>query len=196
MEFHAHANLLLLSASTTFAERMAYFLEKDGFQQWTCLPSIQEGKRWLTEMDVDLLILDAPISGENPVQFAIDLARGKTFDYNIILLASAALYEEQNLYQTERMGIVTFKKPVEPRILMQTIKLLLSMRLKIRKLQSKADKLQQRLEDDHLVSRAKILLVQHLSMCEADAHHYIERKAMDACVKKTQVAKEIIARYE
>lgn len=196
MELEENANLLVLSASKTFATRMGSFLEKEGFSQWLCLSTVREAKRLLTEMDADLLILDAPLPSENVVQFAMDLARNKNFDYGIILVSSAALYEEQNLYQTERMGIVTFKKPVDPRMLMQTAKLLLSMRLKIRKLESKADKLRQKLEDEHLVSHAKILLVEHLKMCESDAHRYIEKKAMDACIKKTQVAKEIIALYD
>jgi response regulator NasT len=74
--------------------------------------------------------------------------------------------------------------------------LLLSFRVKIKKLESKADKLQQKLEDDRLVSRAKILLVERLKMSEQDAHHYIEKMAMDRCVKKTTIANDIIRMYE
>lgn len=195
MEVYEHANLLIISASTKFAEKIGVLFQKEGFLEYTCVRSIGEGKRILIDLDVDLLIIDAPMPLEDATQFAIELARNRSFDYSIIMLANAEIYEK-NLYQAERLGIVTFKKPMDPRLLLQTMRLLLSMHVKIKRLENKADKLRQKLEDDHVISRAKILLVANLKMSEADAHHYIEKRAMDACVKKTKIAKEIIALYE
>lgn len=190
------AKLLFVSASEAFHQRIRELLQKEGISDLLCVPSIQEAKRILIDQDIDLLILDAPLPGENTLQFAVEVARSKFSDYSIIMLTSAALYEKQNLYETERMGIVTFKKPMDPQILLQTLRLLLSMHLKIKTLESKADKLRQNLEDDRLVNRAKILLVAKQNMGEAEAHHYIEKKAMDTCVKKTIIAAEIIRQYE
>ncbi len=191
-----HAKLLFVSASAAFETRIRELLQKEGAVDLLCVPSLREAKHVLIEQDIDLLILDAPLPGENTLSFVMEVARSKFSEYSIILLSSAALYEKQNLYETERMGIVTFKKPIDPQILLQTMRLLLSMHLKIKTLESKADQLRQKLEDDHLVSRAKILLVAKENMSEEAAHHYIEKKAMDTCVKKTVVAAEVIRVYE
>lgn len=195
LKVYAQANILIVSVSKTLVESLNRLLQKEGFEPATAVDGISKAKRILIDDDVDLIIIDVPLAEEDGTQFAIDLASNKSFDYSIIMLTKAKLYE-QNLYQAERMGIVTFKKPLEAHLLIQTIRLLLSFRTKIKKLESKADKLQQKLQDDRLVSRAKIILVEHLKMSEQDAHHYIEKKAMDRCVKKTKVAMDIIHMYE
>ena len=43
--------------------------------------------------------------------------------------------------------------------------------------------------------RAKWLLVSELKMTEPNAHHYIEKQAMDRCVSKREIAEEIIKTY-
>lgn len=195
LETYEHATLLIISASQRFAVQIENLFQKEGFCDYICVETIHQGKRIIIDSDIDLLIIDAPIPSEDATQFAMELARSKSFDYSIIMLANAEIYEK-NLYQSERLGIVTFKKPMDPRLLLQTIRLLLSMHIKIKKLEDKADNLRQKLEDDHVISRAKILLIANLKMTEADAHHYIEKKAMDSCVKKTVIAKKIISTYE
>lgn len=189
------ANLLILSTSPKFEDKIKDIFQKEGFLHHQCVQSIQEAKRLIIDYDVELMIIDAPLPSEDAMSFALKLARNKLFHYSIIMLVNAEMYEK-NLYQAERLGIVTFKKPMDPRLLLQTTRLLLSMRLKIKKLESKADKLKQKLEDDRLINRAKIVLVAKLNMSEAAAHHYIEKKAMDRCEKKTKVASEIIGMYE
>lgn len=195
MERYEDANLLILSTSPKFEDRIQDIFQKEGFLNYQCVQSIQEAKRIIIEFDVELMIIDAPIQSEDAIEFALELARSKLFQYSIIILVNAELYEK-NLYQAERLGIVTFKKPMDSRLLLQTMRLLLSMRLKIKKLESKADKLKQKLEEDRLINRAKIVLVANLSMSEAEAHHYIEKQAMDRCVKKTKIASELIEAYE
>lgn len=45
-----------------------------------------------------------------------------------------------------------------------------------------------------LVNRAKWLLIQQHGMTEAEAHHFIEKQAMDRCVKRKVIAEEIIGK--
>ena len=155
------ANILVISASANVVNRLSEFFKKDGIAPPISADSAGNAKRILIETDFDLVIIDTPLPDEDGAQFAMDLARSQSFEFSIIMLTKADLYE-QNLYQTERMGIVTFKKPSDPRLLLQTIRLLLSFRVKIKKLESKADRLQQKLEDIRLVDKAKFLLVEKL----------------------------------
>ena len=55
--------------------------------------------------------------------------------------------------------------------------------------------LEDKMEEMRLVNRAKWLLISELKMTEGDAHHYIEKRAMDLCVSKKEVAKDIIKIY-
>ena len=56
--------------------------------------------------------------------------------------------------------------------------------------------LKEKVEETKLVSRAKLLLVQKLAFSEEEAHKYIEKRAMDLCVKRSVVAEEIIKTYK
>ena len=51
------------------------------------------------------------------------------------------------------------------------------------------------MEEIRIVNRAKMLLMQNMSMTEQEAHRYIEKEAMDRSMRKTAIAEEIIRRY-
>jgi response regulator NasT len=51
------------------------------------------------------------------------------------------------------------------------------------------------MEEIRIVNRAKWILINELSMSEPEAHRYIEKQAMDRCISKGQIAKEIINTY-
>ena len=53
-----------------------------------------------------------------------------------------------------------------------------------------------KLDDARLINRAKLLLISRLKMSEDEAHRFLERSAMDGCVKLRTVAESIIRTYE
>lgn len=195
LKFDEPVNILTVSATETVVTDLNEMFLKAGFSSPVHVDCVSHAKRTLVDTDFDLVIIDSPLPDEDATQLAIDLSKSQSFDFSIMMLTQVDLYE-QNLYQAERMGIVTFKKPADPHLMLQTIRLLLSFRVQIKKLESKADKLQQKLDDIRLVDKAKFLLVERLKMSEQNAHYYIEKMAMDRCVKKTKIAKELIQMYE
>ena len=70
------------------------------------------------------------------------------------------------------------------------------MRRKVGALEKEASSLQRKMEEIRLVNRAKLVLMEHLNMSEAQAHRYIEKSAMDSCTKRSEVAETIIRTYE
>ena len=62
--------------------------------------------------------------------------------------------------------------------------------------EKEASSLQRKMEEIRLVNRAKLVLMEHLNMSEAQAHRYIEKSAMDSCTKRSEVAETIIRTYE
>ena len=57
-------------------------------------------------------------------------------------------------------------------------------------------KLKSQVETMKLVNRAKILLMQNLRMTESQAHHYLEKQAMDLRKSKYDIALRILNTYE
>ena len=55
---------------------------------------------------------------------------------------------------------------------------------------------ERRRDDALLIDRAKQLLMSCLGMSEAQAHRYIEKCAMDGCVKRREIAVRIILTYD
>ncbi len=51
-------------------------------------------------------------------------------------------------------------------------------------------------EEIRLVNRAKLILIKMRGMTEGEAHRLIVRSAMDRCVRKRQVAQEIVDYHE
>ena len=56
-------------------------------------------------------------------------------------------------------------------------------------------KLKGKLKELKLVDRAKWILIDQLKMSETQAHKYIEKQAMDRCVKREEIAENIIRTY-
>lgn len=70
-----------------------------------------------------------------------------------------------------------------------------STRERLRKNEKRTLTIEEKMEEIRLVNRAKWLLISELKMDEQGAHRYIEKQAMDRCIAKKVVAKEIIKTY-
>ena len=57
-------------------------------------------------------------------------------------------------------------------------------------------KLEQKLEDMKIISRAKLLLIVNSDVSEEEAHKIIEKQAMDMRKSRVEIAKDIIKKYE
>ena len=67
------------------------------------------------------------------------------------------------------------------------------MHYKIQKISSQTIKLKAKMEEIRIVNRAKMLLIEKRGMSEEEAHHYLEKEAMNSGTTKQKVA-EAIAR--
>lgn len=57
---------------------------------------------------------------------------------------------------------------------------------------TKAATLEEKMQEIHIVNRAKLILIEQLKMTEAEAHRFIEKQAMDRCVTRIVIAESII----
>ena len=93
----------------------------------------------------------------------------------------------------QKSGVCVMTWPMEPTILTQTLRNLLLLK---KSMQAQTDQLRSQLQDLKRIQKAKGLLMRQLGMTEQDAHRWIEKAAMDRCVKKREIAETIIRMYE
>ena len=148
-----------------------------------------EARRRVSERVYNIILVD--YAEGNGADFAVDAAESPS---TILLLTPPQLFEEVS-YRVEGYGIITMPNQFDQFYFYNMIKAAIAMQYKVQVLSSKATQLKVKMEEIRLVNRAKMLLMQNMSMTEQEAHRYIEKEAMDRGMRKTAIAEEIIRRY-
>ena len=92
-------------------------------------------------------------------------------------------------------GVLTLSKPTGSAQLNRALRMLCATRERLRQMEQRQLTVEKKMEQIRIVNRAKLLLMQCLSMTETDAHRYIEKQAMNLRLSKSQVAQNIIRTY-
>lgn len=181
--------ILVASASDKMAAVIKDVLPGPQYRDISCVSTMGDAKRMLVSHNYDILIINTPLKDDFGIQSAIDIAQ--QHESGILLLVKAEMYEQVSA-QTEDYGIVTLSRPTTRQSLYSTVKMLSAVQMKIKKLEKEMRRLKERLQEQQTIDRAKWILVDQRKMSEPDAHRYIEKSAMDRCVKKIRIAEEII----
>lgn len=186
-------SVLIVSSSEKISEFLAEVLPREQFHPLFTAGSAGEARRVLLEKSVDILIVNTPLSDESGIQFAVDASGDNAL--GIMVIVKSELYDQVS-YKVEEYGILTAAKPSNRQTIYQSVKLLVATRARLKFYRDKTMTLEQKMREIRLVSRAKLLLMEQLKMTEPEAHRYLEKAAMDNCVKKTEIAERIIRTYE
>ena len=185
-------SVLLISASQKWTDTILELLPHRQFQPVTTVCTAGEARRLLFEKSFDLVLIISPLRDDFGAQLAIEIAdNGQS---GVLLFVKADLFEQAS-YKVESHGVLTLAVPCPRMVIMQSVKLLVATRARLRVLENKAISLEAKMEEIRIVNRAKLLLVEQQKMSESEAHRYIEKTAMDTCQKKSAVAQEIIRTY-
>lgn len=185
-------SVLLVSASKTFNSAAAEMLPSSLYQPVAYATSISEAKRSLAARSFDFVIVNTPLPDEFGTRFAIDCCRSQNMV--VLILARADVYADIRDKVTEH-GVFTLSKPTPKLVMQEALSWMASFRERLRKMQQKTLSIEEKMEEIRVVNRAKLLLIGELKMTEADAHHFIERSAMDHCITKKEAAENIIKIY-
>lgn len=182
-------NALVVSSSPKTCESIKSLLQKNQFSQIFVGSSAGEARRILSDIPIDILLINTPLSDEFGTQFALDVANNS--GTGVLLFVKSENYEAVS-YKVESAGVLTMSRPVSPQLLSQSLRLIIATRAKLKNLYEKNSDLQEKMKEVRILNRAKWLLVDKKKMSEPDAHRYIEKNAMDRCVRKKVIALEII----
>lgn len=186
-------SVLIVSSSDKPIEYISEILPHSDFDPVYTASSAADAKRKLVSGSVDIVIINAPLSDEFGTELAVDIATSSTT--GVLVLVKADVYEHVS-YKMEQFGVLTLSKSLNRQTMFQTIKLLTATSNKMKRLEESTMTLEKKLSEMKTVNKAKGLLIEFLKMSEEEAHKYIEREAMNNCVKKADIAKRIIEEYE
>lgn len=151
-----------------------------------------EARRLCKMTNFQLVVINAPLPDEQGEAVArLAFASGAA----VILLVKAeqidAVWE-----QIRGTGIYLISKPLKRAVFFQTVQCILLQQEALQQLQSDKEQLSRQIQEVKLLNRAKLVLMQVLKLSESQAHHYIEKQAMDLRISKREVAAGIINTYE
>lgn len=193
MVFEPHGySVLVVSAAERFNDAMTRLLPEVDCSPVCFAENVAAARRTLLERSFDFVLINTPLPDDFGAKLAIDLCKSR--GTVALLLVRAELHEEQRAKVLE-YGVFTLPKPISPQILRQALQWMASTRERLRVMERSAATVEEKMEEIRLVNRAKWLLIECLSMSEAEAHRYIEKQAMDRCVSRREIARGIIQTY-
>lgn len=183
---------LIVSRSEKFIKEIGSLLTVEQFEK-DAADSASKARRMLLERSYDFVIINTPLTDEFGSRLSMDISTSA--GTIAVLFAMSDIYEEI-VHKTAPHGVFIIKKPASVSVISQSLSLLISARERLRSVEKKAGKAENKLEEIRVVNRAKWLLIDNEDMSENDAHKAIEKSAMDAGVTKKQAAQMIIEKYQ
>ena len=93
-------------------------------------------------------------------------------------------------------GVLLVCKPFSNTLFLQAIHMAAASNHRLQVLRQENARMQEKLQQVRLVSRAKCCLIAERGMSEAEAHRYIEKNAMDTRRDRAEIAQEILDSYD
>lgn len=188
----AQHSVLIVSASDKIFSSVLKLIPSAEYNPVLRAKSAGEARRILLENVTDIIIINTPLPDEFGTQLALDLSE---LPSGILMLVKSDLYE-QNAYKTEDSGIFTLPKPSSGQMIYGAVKLVSVYASRLKSFEKRARTVQEKMVDIRTINRAKWLLIENLNMSESDAHHYIEKQAMDSRITRREAAEGIIRTYD
>lgn len=185
-------SVLVVSCQQKFNDAIMPMLPAAEYYPVCFSGNIAAARRELLTRSFDFVIINAPLPDETGTHFAIDT--GSRADTVVLLLLRAENYEEVNERVTPH-GVFTLQVPTPASTIRQGLKWMISVRERLRKMETKNLSIEEKMEEIRLVNRAKWILIEQLKMTESEAHRHIEKQAMDRCTSKREIALSIIKTY-
>ena len=182
-------SILIVSNGQTFNDALSSLLPEARFSQIRTVGSISAAKRILSDHDMDFIVINSPLPDDIGSRFAIDMCN--TSGTVVLFMVKADILTEtfERVYEH---GVYTLPKPTSKPTLTTALNWMATTRERLRKTEKKTVSLEEKMAEIKVINRAKWMLINEKSMNEAEAHRFIEKQAMDRCVPRIQVAKEII----
>ena len=185
-------SVLVVTGSDKIYDFMVDLLPQKEFYPVSRASSCGEARRLLVSQMYDILVINTPMPDDFGIDLALDFA---DYPMCIMLMVKDEIFE-QVTYQVIDSGIVTISKPTTKPIVYSSMRLLSALSAKIKRFEKKNRTLEEKMADIRMINHAKWLIIDKKKMTEEEAHHMIERLAMERRITKRDAAREIIEDLE
>lgn len=185
-------SVLVVSSSEKLNDAIMPLLPYSDYYPVCFVDNIAAARREILARSYDFVIINAPLPDDLGTRFAIDLCE-KT-ESVVLLLLKNDFYEDVSA-KVQPNGVFTLRIPISVQGIKLGLSWMAAARERIRKLEKKAMTVEEKMEEIRLVNRAKWILIEQLKMTEEEAHHYIEKQAMNRCLSKKEIALGILKTY-
>ena len=180
---------LIISTTPSFASFASELLSQNSFYPVKKVSSVTEARHALSIRSYDVLIVNYPLLDETGLELSMEMSRDCSSV--VLMMVPATMYGDIEA-KTRGSGVLPLKKPISLITLSQSLSWLRSASDRVRSVQSGRVKLEEKIDEIRLVTRAKLILMENLKMTEDEAHKYITHEAMDRCTSKREVANTIL----
>ncbi len=187
----AKNSILIVSASDQFNALVKSSLK--GYITIDIVKSASLARRRAMEQDYDLTVVNAPLPDESGEDLVMDIA--DETDSSVLVVVPREVYEDV-LEPITDAGVLAIPKPSPKGRIDKGIRYLTALRERTRRLEKKISSLEDKLEEQKLTGRAKLLLMEKKKMSEDDAHRHIGKLAMDRGVSRKIAAQWILEDYD
>ncbi len=184
---------LIISKTKQSTESLAQLLQTEGYGDTSLTSSSADAKDFIGKEEYDLVLINTPLESETGLELAVYAAKNTSASVVVIVQEQHA---DQVLDELSKYGVLIISRPINKHLFHHYLLFTDCFRRRILGMAQENDKLKLMVEEVKLVNRAKLLLMQCLSMTEQQAHRYLEKQAMDMRISKIQVAKQVIKTYE
>ena len=181
-------SILIVSSSEQFNTVARKVLPNGKFNVVETKKSISAAKRELITRPYDLILVNAPLTDGFGTQFVMEVRERRSM--GIILAVPGEVHGDISDKLADQ-GIIAIAKPIVTKNLEVQIRLLLAMLENVKEAERKVTRIEEKMEEVRLVSRAKLVLIQK-GMSEEEAHDYIIKQAMNTGQTKKSVAEDIL----
>lgn len=153
--------------------------------------SAAKARRYAEENAVSVAVINAPLIEEFGTELALDLS---DTGVSVIMITAASIVDEI-ADEVQMSGILVIQKPIIKNLFYQYFNVQMSVKNRLLGLRKENDRLRNRIEEIKTVDRAKLVLMEMEDLSENDAHHRLEKTAMDERKSRYDVAVEILEKY-
>ena len=186
-------SVLIVSPSEQFNKSTMALLPQNTYWPVRCAATAGEARRLMIDVKYDLVLINTPLRDEFGSRLAADIcAEGSS---GVLLFVKNEMLDDIYAKVVES-GVMVIAKPTSGMMVSQTLRMMCSARERMRQMEQKQASVEEKIDEIRTMNRAKWCLIEHEGMNEEEAHHYIEKQAMNFRLSKKEAAQNIIRKYD
>ena len=184
---------LIISKTEASLRAIAQMLKSENYDEIDCITAVEIAKDRLSESEYDAIVINTPLENESGLDFSVYCAE-RTKACVILIVQQERSVEAFNAVESH--GVLVISKPINKHLFHHYLIFTQCFKERLLAFERENEKLKSKLEEVSVINRAKLLLIQCLSMTEQQAHRYLEKQAMNMRTSKVSIAKQVIRTYE